>query len=421
MTMNNNEQAKVCRICGKIISARDAIKVDSGIYCDDCAAEHLAFCERCETWHDPDDTRTVRRYDLWGGAFSETWCLDCAMSYSFTCADCGERIEDGGGQWVRRVGSVCNTCVSENYFYCDECGEYVRPEDWDDDSETCTRCTPSPIVGYHRADATHPRFCAAGETLPAWESDFVGIGCEIEIDRRDSNERAEKDSAKALQELLGERAVFERDGSLRHGFEIVTRPHTIKAFLNDFPLEETLDICKRYGYSAHDIGTCGFHLHISRAYFGRSNAARERAIGKCLAFFDVFFEDIVKASRRTYDEARHWAQRVPVEDMRDAREKAKEGDYDIGRYAAVNTTNEYTVEFRIMRGTLNAATLRACIDFLLAIARNAKRCAWDIATTDAAEMLKGIKPATVEYLRHRGAFLRDLDGITTAHDGEEVK
>ena len=415
--MNTNNEQRVCRICGRIIpEGEQYTHTERGFYCEDCESEHLSWCEHCETWHEGDEVERVAIYNGWRRSWQQ-WCFNCRLEDATICDECGEWTEDGNMQEVHGHNQVCPSCLDDYYSYCEECEEYVANSDWDDDEQMCARCVPQYIVGYHRADSTSPKFYAEGEERT---SEFCGIGCEIEIDRLENNRNAERDCAKALNDLLGERAVFERDGSLHHGFEIVTRPHTIKAFREEFPLNDLLRICREHGYLAHDMGTCGFHMHISRAYFGKSPAAQERAIGKCLAFYDVFFDDMVRASRRDPDRARQWANRVPIDDMKDARKKAKAGSWDIGRYSAVNTTNAHTVEFRLMRGTLNPDTLRACIDLLLAIARNAKRCAWDVATTDPSEMLRGIKTATVDYLRLRGAFVACLDGIHTTANGEEV-
>ena len=415
--MSINNESRVCRHCGEVIGDGFAVEVESGIYCESCAEEVLSWCDHCETFHDTDDVQEVIVYRR-NIHYAETWCADCVSDDSSECFECGRRIEDAALVEVRGGRLVCPCCIDSDYYYCDECGEYVPACDWNEDEEACNECAPALIVRYHGADAAFPRFYANDDER---RGVFSGFGLELEIDRNDRNTTAEAACSRALHNLLGDRAVFERDGSLHNGFEIVTRPHTLRAFRDQFPLEDMLKICRDHGYSSHDIGSCGLHMHISRTYFGTSSAARERAIGKCLAFYDIFFEDMVKASRRTLDRARQWANRVPVANMRDARKKAKAGSWDMGRYSAVNTTNEHTVEFRLMRGTLNPDSMRACIDILLAVARNAKRCSWDTATTNPAEMFRGLKPASVDYLRRREAFVGWLDNIQTARADEEVK
>lgn len=421
----NNEQNFTCAHCGQTFDGF-GIETDSGTYCEDCAHDCLVWCEHCETWHDEDECEEVRVYRYLAGYSVEMWCCSCVYDDATRCYDCDTLVDTGSVQEVRGGFDVCPRCLEESYRYCDECGTFVHNTQYDDDEELCIDCIGANLIaGYHRANADFPRFFAEGENAMLDGLCFIGEGREIEIDRRNVDPMAERKCVTELHALLGERAVFERDGSLHRGFEIVTRPHTMRAWAEDFPLDEVLNICKKHGYLAHDIGTCGYHLHISRRYFGASTAAQERAIGKCIAFYDCFYNDIVNASRRDRDRAAQWAARVPVDDIKDARKKAKwENKSHSDRYAAVNTTNEHTVEFRIMRGTLNADTFRACDDFLHAIARNSKRLPWDIATTDPAEMLKGIAPDTRDYLRKRGAFTAYLDNIQTADGGavaQEVK
>lgn len=415
MTINNNEQTIVCAYCGEPITGDHVTTSDGRTFCLGCANEHLAFCECCEAYYLPWEVHRVHVYHD-GLRHHERWCEHCIEENADYCDECGSPVARGtfGSILtdVRGGDSVCPRCLEIAFRECCECGEFVRVEHYNEDEDACCDCHPRRpplIVGYHGADAAFPRFVTDGE--PCTDAEFAGIGLEVEIDRRDEDEDEERACAEELHELLGERAVFEHDGSLNYGFEIVTRPHTLRAFREHFPLDEMLSVCKSHGYLAHDIGTCGLHMHISRRYFGKAPATQERAIGKCLAFYDVFYGDMVKASRRNIDRAMRWANRVPVDGMKDARQKAKGGDYDVGRYAAVNTTNRHTVEFRLMRGTLNPDTLRACLDLMLAIARNAKRLNWETATSNAAEMLHGITPATLAYLRRRDAFLPWLDAV----------
>ena len=74
------------------------------------------------------------------------------------------------------------------------------------------------------------------------------------------------------------------------------------------------------------------------------------------------------------------------------------------RYHAVNLTNDNTVEFRLMRGTLNYDSFMATIDFLWTTAMNANTMT-DDDITNPANFLKGLKPDTIEYIKRRNAFV----------------
>lgn len=416
-----------CAFCGAEIDRDDATEYSGCFACEDCTDDNLFWCDRCERYDvDTNEVRTGSgRFDV------EHWCGECAESHATECANCGDLVSNDE-VYETRDGNVCPYCFDNYYYYCGECGENVNNDDWNGDSECCNRCAAhSLVVGYHGSNTRWPRFREGGERIEFLSDLKSGewfVGFEEEIDRYESDQRAEADCAKELHDLLGDRVAFERDGSLDNGFEIVSRPHTLRALVEEFPLGEMLEICRRHGYTSHDAGTCGLHFHISREMFGETDIKQERAIGKAIAFYDRFFDDLVRASRRGRYEAERWCARLPVADMKEARKKGKKGGDGDGRYLAVNTKGFETVEFRLMRGTLREASFRACLDLVVTIAANARRCGWDTATTDPAEMLRGVEPATVAYLRERCAFLPHLDRVVTgeaatvpAADGKEAR
>lgn len=401
-----NENKSICAHCGQPIEG-EAIECRGRTYCETCADELLFICEECDEWEMQENA--VEVVDLRGWRRRERFvCSDCFDAEGFECEECGTRFL-GTPRTSREGDVICPDCAESVYYFCDECDSYVRSEHYDGDEETCTFCLEDSrrvnISRYHGANSSFPRFFADGEKHVG---DFIGIGCEIEIDREHYSSCAERDCLQALNETLGDRVVYEHDGSLDNGFEIVTRPHTIRAFLDEFPLEKVLNICRDNGYSAHDIGTCGFHMHISRRFFGKDSQTQERSIGKVVAFFDAFYLDLVKVSRRDMSRASRWASRCGATTPDEARDKAKGSNT---RYEAVNTTNSATIEFRLMRGTLNAETLRATLDILLTICRNAKKATWNEAFRDPVKMLGGLNAKSVDYIASRNAFSQYISEI----------
>lgn len=417
------EQKKTifCHECGKAIEEGASVtyRADGAPFCEECAESVLFWCEHCASWHDADDASEVHTQS----GFTEVWCSDCVDEDGYRCADCHEIFSSPSMlNRVRNHCNVCNDCI-DDYYYCAECGWYVSEDEWNFDEDMCEDCAfedvdedeGSPLIcRYHGADASRPLFWANGEDDGR---PFKGFGLELEVDRDERNNRAERECVQELHNLLGERAVFERDGSLNYGFEIVTRPHTFKAFEQDFPLAKVLEICKRYGYKSHDTRTCGLHVHISRRFFGRDDCTQERAVGKLIAFYDVNYTDMVKVSRRDIDRAGRWAARVSAKNADEARSKAKrENAYN--RYAAVNTINRETIEFRLTRGTLNEATIRASLDYIFALAKNARSARWEDAFERPERMLKGIKESTKEYIASHDAFGDVLGSVECSKGGD---
>ena len=390
-----------CANCGELIRIEDAHTTPDGdYYCDSCADDYLYYCDRCGdvVWADDiiqvaRDSYSRRRGDV------EYCCRDCAERIATQCKNCGEWYTDGVTE--TRDGARCEDCL-EDYCYCEECGEYVHYDDYDSEAEMCCRCAEESgynglIKGYHDRPSLH----YYGEQPKQWRGIWRGIGVELEIDRDDHDSEAEADCAAQIKEIAGDHVYFNRDGSLDNGFEIITQPHTEAAFWA-MGWDRILQTCLDNDYRSHDAGTCGLHLHISREMFGANEKRQGIAISKLIRFYDLYFADILKISRRTAEQADRWAAAYNTRDRKEAEHFGKIKGAT-GRYFAVNNTNRATVEIRITRGTLNYNTFRACIDFMMTVAKNSRRIAW-ANISNVAEWLKGIKPETADYVRARGAF-----------------
>ena len=73
------------------------------------------------------------------------------------------------------------------------------------------------------------------------------------------------------------------------------------------------------------------------------------------------------------------------------------------RYHAVNFTNARTIEVRLMKGTLNPDTFRACYDFLITLVKNSKKVKYS-DRHNLAKWFKGLKPETIAFMKSRSAF-----------------
>lgn len=397
-----------CADCGGWIDSETAFEYDGKYYCEDCESEDFFECDYCGSIEPVADRLAV--YDERGREMH--YCSYCAGEHAFRCADCGDLCDENGSAYVDGVGRVCGYCLENgDYYYCAECGNTYCGEDWDDDEGMCVHCagTSEHIKGYHNAPSTR----YFGKIPKQWRDLWRGIGIELEIDRNEHvNGRVEDELCEEIIDALGvacpagcgsehERVFFERDGSLENGFEIITQPHTVDEF---FSLDwgRVLDACKRHGYKSHDIGTCGLHVHLSRAMFGATQAKQGVAIGKLIRFFDSYYPEMLKIARRTEEQANRWAGRYYTKNRKEATDYGTK-KLRTGRYFAVNNTNYATVEIRIMRGTLNLASFLACIDVCVTLARNSRRVSWKNAC-DPEQWFEGARPATIEYIKSRGAF-----------------
>ena len=132
--------------------------------------------------------------------------------------------------------------------------------------------------------------------------------------------------------------------------------------------------------------TCGLPVHVNRRACGESEEAQEAAIARLLYFFEQNWDQILKFSRRTPEQAAHWAARYGYEGSPMKLLEYAKKECSQRRYNCINLLPKETVEFRIFRGTLNAGTVLASLEFLGRIC-------------DAAQVLSG------EELKHLSCSL----------------
>ena len=190
------------------------------------------------------------------------------------------------------------------------------------------------------------------------------------------------------------------DGSLNDGMELVSHPCSILYHRTEFPWKDITRKAKRLGYTAHNAGTCGLHVHISRDRLGESSEDQEETISRLMFFFESHWNELVKFSRRTEHALNQWAARYGYKDCpKEILENAKSSSK--GRYASVNICNAKTVEIRMFRGTLKYNTLIATLEMVDAICENV------ICHTDDelhgqswADFVVSINPEYIELIRY---------------------
>jgi hypothetical protein len=150
--------------------------------------------------------------------------------------------------------------------------------------------------------------------------------------------------------------------------EIVTHPCTLDYHMTRLDWRKICATAREYGYTSHDAGTCGLHVHASRRALGDTYGARELTIAKLILLVDRLEDPLTTFSRRDVTSLERWAKIAktgvtPDDSESEALSKIQDAmSYD--RYVAVNTQPEYTVEFRIFRGTLRVETILASIQLV---------------------------------------------------------
>jgi hypothetical protein len=258
----------------------------------------------------------------------------------------------------------------------------------------CDDCYHEYAADVHQYDyQPEPVFHGTGTTR------FYGV--ELEIDDGDASVT---DDLKAISD--DENLFYlKSDGSLGDsGVEIVTHPATLKFHEKQFPWQDVIDTAKQYGYTSHDAGSCGMHIHVSRDSLGKSRRAQDQTIDKLLVMIWRFWPQLRKFSRRGSD--MQWCN-PNIDSHHEGPFRKSELDYakDKGKYSALNVYHGPTIEFRLFRGTLRRETLMASLqlfDVLIDLAM-ANGLSWAIRSAkwqdviDAAEK----RPALKSYLNSR--------------------
>lgn len=447
---NIEDETFECAYCGErhLRGAYDenVYECEGAEICETCAEDDTFICERCGERHHIDDATRV-----FNCGYAEHWCTDCTSDYAFYCEDCEEYFTESEINALGDGYYVCDECLADHYEECSECGEWVLRDDctftgdvwvcdecrdehytydadedlWlrnevyaerygdnepsnsvtaDDveDSNEVARSGNARVRGYHSRPTWWNEFMGARNALS--NTAYAGIGVELEVDVKEGERPTYRQRALNRIDRItnSNRVYFNDDCSLRNGFEIISRPHTIEAF-NEIPWAEIMDACKENGFSSHDAGTCGLHFHFSRLMFGDDEDTQDDNIAKLVQFFEFYWDDLVKVSRREGNQLR-WCGKKGYVSKKRIKDYVKEkyGGHD----EAINNANRDTVEVRIMRGTLNIDTFNASLDLLLTLIKNACRIGWD-EVSEADEMLKGIKSETADYLLRRNAFYRE--------------
>ena len=333
----------------------------------------------------------------------ELLCPSCLSNQTVYCSCCDRRIWTDGN-----VGTdaqpLCQDCFDDHFERCTACNALIRRGDtfFRGDDPYCQEC-------YHSVcdrDAIHDYYYKPTPIFYGEGKRFFGVELEIDGAGEDSDNAAEiLHIANAEQPLT----YCKHDGSLDEGFEIVTHPMTLDFHLRSMPWEQIVEKAKKLGYTSHQAGTCGLHVHINRTAFGSTESTQDAAIARTLFFFEKFWDELLKFSRRTQGQLNQWAARYGYKDQpKEILDHAKSGRH-AGRYTAVNLTNADTVEFRMFRGTLKYTTLIATLELL--------DCIIDAAIYLTDDDLKAMswssfvigctQPELMQYLKERRLYVNE--------------
>ena len=311
-----------CDYCGDIELRDDLMWLEENctLVCEHCIDhnDNIIWCEDHDRYEyqDEDDIITL--------ANGNTICRD-AFEYGdyFFCEDCEEYFH---------IDYACYSEMDECY-YCEDCiGDHVSEY----------------ISEYHYHD--YDEFKMTDEDEKNDNKVFFGIELEIEAKYRSSNH---DNLAEAILNQTND-FVFEQDGSLNNGFEIISMPFSknyMKETMED-DLYAMLQTINKHNYEGKN--TCGLHFHVSYEAI--------RSIPNLLKIVEFYKEELTILSRREESSLNRWSpfytKNFDKEEITNEMIEEIVDDYQ-SRYHAINLDNNYTVEFRIFKSTTDYKTLMA--------------------------------------------------------------
>ena len=356
------------------------------------------ICSRCGQEHPTADRYTFDGQELCRGCYEAETCIcDHCGSRIWTEASCGDENH-----------TLCQNCADRYYDSCADCGRLVPTEDLryledDDDEGYCDAC-----YNYRIRQTGIHSYCYKPEPI------FYGdgpcyFGVELEIDGGGED----YENACKLQNIANEftdNIYIKHDGSLDEGMEIVTHPMSLNYHREGMPWREVLDKARHLGYTSHQAGTCGLHIHVNRDSLGEARQEQEDTIARILFLVETFWNELLRFSRRTQSQMDQWASRYGrKDDPKDVLHSAKNR---ADRYTCVNLLPHNTIEFRMFRGTLKYNTLIATLQLVETICNVAstmsddgiKNLTW---TEFVSNLYEDTVPELIQYLKERRLYVNE--------------
>lgn len=379
---------KSCKKCGSLFSTENETLQELSI-CEECAPYFIVKSAVSKKYIDRDYAINVHD----GPFMVPVSPLEYSdQTYVRKCSFCEEYhvIFERPFKKEGKNNFVCDKCFSRTK-HCNKCGDLFVPNTesvekfvfdiadeiqiahqstTEEETELiCESCKKSSIDSYH---ANHERAIVfrdlvdnkSHETVKLFgesNSSNLYMGFELEVDSLANVPESQINAcAIRVSEFLDDSFItITHDGSLERGFEIVSSPSTLEWYEKYWSrtYKPMTSIIRRYGLRSHDPGTCGLHVHVS------SNAIRN--VDELKKWFTWFVPEIVVFSRRlnfSYCIPSLW-NKNEISSL-SFEEFCRTIIPSRGHGVALNTSNTATVEFRIFRGTINANTLLATLQFV---------------------------------------------------------
>ena len=314
--------------------------------------------------------RMIMRAVNWRRNQDRVLCNHCAY-YAESCDCCHGPVPEGdlsefrGDYW-------CESCLDNHTYECDYCNEMV-PEGSDCDCEDdgggliqpySTKFSP---LFLHTSTDDGLKLVRNYVRDPEFAS-VIAMGLEFEMENMGS-ERTHNVAETFRDAYMQNHLMLKQDGSIHNGFELVTQPHTLDAFMEHFDWE-LIRKAQSLGMRGWDVGSreIGIHIHVNRkAFHSKAEHTRFNASPHLMAFMYFIYSN-VKSITRIAGRNVHYGH-MSKRYLAEAYNCAKFGYNQYSRTYAVNLMNDQTVELRMFRSTMRVERVQAYLQFAEAAVR----------------------------------------------------
>ena len=331
------------------------------------------ICDHCEDYYATAGNRNWRgEYKISNHQFAgsttiegQSYCDPCEAKFwqendngeFFSCDCCESQTHYDNSGWFDGT-RYCINCIENNVYNCGECDMQL----WDGNDHDCSSDDDENDESLIHSYSYRPSPFFFGEGK-------YHFGFELEVESRGNGLYT---GAQLAQDNLGGHAYLKEDGSLSDGFEIVTHPHTLENYHNNFNWG-VLQKLQSEGYRSWNTRTCGLHVHVSRTAFGdgdpwdyrAKNTTRSQLILKRqsheLRFMKLIYDNQRQVERIAGRSNNSYA---TFQDKGNLVRKVKDGYQENGRYSAINTENEATIEIRVFKGSLRKERVLSALEFV---------------------------------------------------------
>lgn len=341
------------------------LRCTAGWSCNGCEVQFASHQHR--RWNEPSASILPASF-LFTGAVSidgETYCDRCATDYYeenggeenfIFCNSCEETVHVHNSSYYDGE-QYCDSCIDSHVYTCNDCGL----DQWDGNEHDCSDDEDDESLIHNYSYRPTPFFFGKGQ---------YHFGFELEVEAMGNGRY---DGATLVQSTLGGHAYLKDDGSLNDGFEIVTHPHTLENYHKEFDWG-VLDRLKNRGYRSWNTRTCGLHVHVSRTAFGKGEDPWKFGIDPTLRSqlilqkqaHELRFMKLVYDNQRQVERiaGRSENRYATFEDKGHLVRKLKNGYQSNGRYSAINTENDDTIEVRVFKGSLRKERVLSAVEFV---------------------------------------------------------